>query len=266
MLLKKSLSIPALATVLLLVACSPKFSTPADAGTVTAAAKSGGTAAAEVAAVTSQPFNSGKLLGGNAAPNFPDGEAGKVSVVAQGTLAKSEGMNSGTLLFAYRNNTPAAISHVDFTVIAKADGKVVASGNSQSGGIPAQVQPGEAALDYIYFDNVASVPDAGVRYEFTVKTSPADTRSFNTAALKVAQADNNGTAIIGSATNDTDAVVHGPFSVYAYCFDGENLSQLIQDFAPETGDVAAGGQVAFTANLYSKTCDTFALGVSGWFK
>jgi len=263
MLLKKSLGVGALAVVLMLAACSPKVSTPSDAGTVTAAAKPGASAAAEV---TSKPFNSSKLLGGNAAPNFPDGEPGKVSVVAQGTLAKSEGMNSGTLLIAYRNNTAAGISHVDFTVTAKADGKVVASGNSQSGSTPSQVQPGEAALDYIYFDNVSSVPDAGVTYEFTVKTMPADTSSYNTAALKVTQADNNGTAIIGAATNDTDAGVHGPFGVYAYCFDGENLSQLIQDYAPETGDVAAGGQVAFTVNLYDKKCDTFALGVNGFFQ
>ncbi|MGN8025961.1 hypothetical protein [Microbacterium sp. 22242] len=227
-----------------------------DAATPKAATKS----------ITPKDFNSSQLLGGSVKPSFPEGDAGKVSVVAQGQLSKTEGMGSGMLLIAFRNNTADAVSHVDFSVAAKAGGKVVASGNSQTGSIPAQVQPGEVALDYIYFDNVASVPDTGVTYEFTTQTLPADTSSYNTAALKVTQADNNGEAIIGSATNTSDKTLMGPYGVYAYCFDGDNLSMLLQDYATPGSELGAGDQVAFTVNLYDRTCDVFALGVSGYFK
>lgn len=260
--LKKTLGIAALTAALALTACSPATSTPADAGSVTTSAKP---AASAEAKTTALEFNSSEMLGGNAKPIFPEGESGKVSVVAQGELKKNEGMSDGMLLFAYRNNTNAAISHVDFTVAASADGKIVGSGNSQSGGIPAQVQPGEVALDYIYFSNVASIPDGGVTYDFKVKTLPADTSSFNTAALKVTQADNNGTGIIGAATNATGKTLSGPFGVYAYCFDGNNLLSLVQSYATETDELAAGAQATFSIDLYGRTCDSFVLGVSGYF-
>ncbi|GAB6857476.1 hypothetical protein [Microbacterium xylanilyticum] len=216
-------------------------------------------------AVAPKELNSSQLLGGNARPSFPAGEAGKVSVVAQGQLSRTEGMESGILLIAYRNNTSKAVAHVDFTVAAKVDGKVVASGNSQTGSIPAQLQPGEVALDYIYFSNVSSVPDAGVTYEFQAQTMPADTSSYNTAALKVTQADNNGSAIIGSASNPTDKTLQNPFGVYAYCFEGDTLSSYVDGFAKPDAVLSPGGEVTFSIDLYGRKCDSFVLGVSGYF-
>lgn len=220
----------------------------------------------KAAAPDAKPFNAGGLLAGNANPTFPAGDAGKVAVVAQGPLLEPASSEGATLLIAYRNNTNAAVSHVDFSVTANAGGKVVASGESQTGSIPAQVQPGEVALDYIYFENVASMPDTGVTYDFTVRTSPANTSFYNTAPFKVTQADNNGSAIIGAAVNNTGKDLTGPYGVYVYCFDGNNLTNLVQDYATPDGDLAAGGQAAFTVNLYDAKCDTYALGVSGYFK
>lgn len=104
--------------------------------------------------VPAQPFNSGGFLGSNANPTLPAGDSGKVSVVSQGPL-KPDGVGGGSLLFAFRNNTTKAVSHVDFTGTATASGNLVASGQSQ-GTIPAQVQPGEAGFAFIYFSDVSS--------------------------------------------------------------------------------------------------------------
>ena len=81
--------------------------------------------------VTPQPFNAGGLLNGDANPEFPAGDPDKVAVVAQAPIDKDNDFGSATLTFAFRNNTDAAISHVDWTATATADGKLVATGSSQ---------------------------------------------------------------------------------------------------------------------------------------
>ena len=209
-----------------------------------------------------KPFNAGGYLGGNATPTFPVGEPGKVAVVAKGALMR----DSGLLLIAYRNNTSAAISHVEIAATANAGGKVVATGQSQVGAIPAQVQVGEVALDYIYFDNVKSVPQNGVSYRFTVQTMPADMSSYNTAPLTITQATNNGSAIIGAAVNKTGKNLTGPYGVYAYCVHGGKLAAMKDGFAHPDGDLGAGSQASFTIDLYDTKCNKFVIGASGYFK
>jgi hypothetical protein len=251
-------------TALLLAACgqagSNNSTLSGSSSTQTAAAKPSHSASTP----TAKPFNAGGFLGGNVNPSFPDGALGKVAVVAQSIL-EPDGIGGGTLLIAYRNNTSAAISHVNFDATAAAGGKVVATGQSQAGAIPAQVQPGEVALDYIYFDNVKSVPHAGVTYRFTVQTMPADTSSYNTAPLKITQATNNGSAIIGAAVNNTGKKLTGPYGVHAYCLDGRNLTTMVQDYAHPDGDLAAGSQASFTIDLSDTKCDKFVIGASGYF-
>lgn len=208
-------------------------------------------------------FNSGGYLGGNAKPTLPYGDRGKVSVVSQGSL-KSDGTGSGSLLFAFRNNTSKAVSHVNFTATATANGKLVASGQSQ-GTIPAQVQPGEAGFAYVYFEDASSIPATGTTYDFKASTLPADTSSYNTAPLTVNQVTNNGTSIIGGAVNKTGKQLVGPYAVSIYCLEGSTPTEQIMDFATESGDITPDASVSFSTGLYSTPCDTFAVGVSGYF-
>lgn len=210
-------------------------------------------------AATPRPFNASGLLGGNATPNFPDGEAGKVSVVQVGSMLKDKGI----LLFAFRNNTDAAISHVDWSATARSGGSIVGSGSSQ-GTTPSQVRPGEVGLAYIFFDSAATIPD-DADYDFQVSTSPADTSFFNTADLEVTEANGSNDAIVGGATNATDANATGPFSVDVYCFDGDNLIDQATGFSDQDS-AAPGDAVSFSVALYGQQCSTFALGVSGYFQ
>lgn len=214
------------------------------------------TAAVQVASL---PFNASGLLGGTARPNLADGEPGEVSVVQVGPLDKDR----GTLIFAFRNNTSDGISHVDWSATARSDGSIVATGSSQ-GTTPSQVQPGELGLAYIYFDNAVAIPD-GSEFEFTVSTSPADTSSFNSAPFTVTEANLVGESIVGAATNETGAETTGPYSVSVYCFDGDNLLRETSDFAEQMDEIADGGTVTFSSNLYGDPCPMYTVGVSGWF-
>jgi hypothetical protein len=97
----------------------------------------------------SLPINASGVLAGNAKPRFPVGDPGKVDVVQIGELSKDAG--GATLPVVIRNNTDKGVAHVDLSAVARgSSGKVVATGSSQ-GFEPAQIQPGEPALGFIYF-------------------------------------------------------------------------------------------------------------------
>lgn len=209
--------------------------------------------------VAVQPYNVSGFLGGNANPNLPEGEQGEVSVVQIGPLNK----DSGTLPFAFRNNTNEEIAHIDWSATARNGGEVVGSGSSQ-GTSPAQVQPGEVGFSYIYFDNGEALPD-DTEYEFSSDSTPAGPSSYNTAPFTVTEANLVGDAIVGSATNETGNKVSGPYSVSIYCFDGDKLVSDINTFASPDGDLDDGGTTSFSADLYSTPCETYSVGVSGYF-
>jgi len=236
----------------------------------TASKPSGGSSAmvttptpSPTAAPSVQPFNVGGYLAGNATPTFPAGEPGQVSIVAHGPLKKP---GSGAILpIAFRNNNGAAISHVDLSATARLNGKLVASGKSQ-GTTPAQVQPGEVGLAFIYFEDSKSMADTGLEYEFTAETMPADTSSYNTAPLTVGEATYNGSSIVGTAVNKTGKALTGPYAVQIYCFAGNELTAQVGDYAEQANDVAVDAKVSFTAALYDTKCDEFTVGVSGYFQ
>lgn len=226
------------------------------------ASEAAGTAAS--GPVAPLPFNAGGLLAGSASPKLPDGEPGKVSVIQIGPLdTKPSGM--ATLPFAFRNNTSEGVSHVDWSGTARTAGSIVATGSSQ-GTIPAQVKPGEIGLAFIYFDGTSKLPPPDADYSFTVNTSPANQDSYNTAPLKVTEANTSGDAVVGSAVNQTGESVAGPFSVAVYCFDGDKLIGQHGSYAQQDGPIAADGQVTFTTALYGANCPIFAVGVGGFFE
>lgn len=205
------------------------------------------------------PFNASGLLAGNAAPEFEAGKPGELSVVHVGKKIADQGV----LLFAFRNNTDEAVAHVDWSATARSAGSVVGSGSSQ-GTDPSVVQPGEVALSYIYFDNIEAIPD-DAEYEFSATSNKADTSSFNTAALKVTEANLVGESIVGEAVNEGGADATGPFGVSVYCFKGDEMVDHVMGYTDQD-DAADGKSVSFSEELYGKKCSTFAVGVSGYFK
>ena len=207
------------------------------------------------------PTNSDHLLKGNADPTFPAGEAGKVDVVDVGPLDKA----SGTLPVVIRNNTAHGVGHVDLTATARLPGgKVVGSGKSQ-GVVPAQIQPGGIGLAYIYFENAESIPRHGTTYTFTADTLPADTSSFNTAPIKITQANHVDGAIVGSGVNDTDKKLSGPYSVHVFCFVRNHVRRFKTGFANEDGDLGPKATISYTVSLDGDPCPKYLVGSSGYF-
>lgn len=96
-------------------------------------------------------------------------------------------------------------------------------------------------------------------------TSEIDTGSYNTAPLKVTEANLSGGAIVGGAVNETGTSTDGPYSVGIYCFAGGDLLRYTSSFTEQDGPIEDGGTATFTADLYGNKCKSFVVGVSGYF-
>lgn len=230
--------------------------TPATASTATASA--GEPTPGQVVPLA---LNADGLLGGNATvTDFDAGEQGKVSAVVVGQFDADSGM----LPFAFRNNTAEAISHVNASATVRDTGGTLTATGSSQGTVPAQIPPGGLGLAYVFLDQ-GEVPD-GAMFDFTFDTSPADTSSFNTGDLQVTEASATDDGVIGTAANQTDATLTGPYSVDVYCFDesGTLLSNT-RGFANENNDVPPAGTVSFSTSFYGDECPTFLTGVTGYF-
>ena len=205
-----------------------------------------------------------RLLAGNAHPRYPRGTQGQVSVVYQAPIQPQSAGTSVPIVF--RNNTSTAIAHVDVSATAKdPTGKIVASGASQ-GTDPSTVQPGQWALAYIYFDpgTKLAVNDT---LSFSFQTMPASTDSFNTAAIKITQANPSGSSIAGGVQNTTGHSVQGPISIHAYCLNsaGDPTSVVTGFTSSSSGDLAPDATDSFQLDLYDQNCPSFLVGASGYY-
>lgn len=243
-----------LGTVVLLSSCSsssgPPVENPVGSPAATASSDSNNDESA------AWPYKERELLSGTATPVFAEGEPEKVAVVQIGAF------DGQILPFAYRNNTDAAISHIDWSATARSGGQIVATGSSQ-GGTPAQVPPGGFGVAYIYFGDTDLPADA--EYEFSESHSPADPTPYNTAPFVITETNEVGGSIVGAAVNRTGSTVNGPYRVDVYCFDGNDVLSTTRTYAEQSGDLQDGATATFTVDLRGEPCPTYLLGVSGYF-
>lgn len=238
------------AAVLLLTSCgAANDETPVEANPsarVSAPAAEPSALASEApGSVDALPFNAGGPLGGTATPIFEAGEPGEVSVVQIGAFDDTS--FGGTLPFAFRNNTSAAIAHVDWTATARVDSSIVATGSSQ-GTAPSIVQPGEVGLAYIFFEEASAIA-GDTEFEFQASTSPAEPTPYNTAPMTVTEASLINESIVGGADNKTGESTTGPYSVSVYCFDGGTIAGHTSGFT-EQDTIAVDATGTFTVGLY----------------
>jgi hypothetical protein len=189
---------------------------------------------------------------------------GQVSVVYQAPIQPQSVGTSVPIVF--RNNSNAAIAHVDISAAAKdSTGKIVASGASQ-GTDPSTVQPGQWAFAYIYFDPGAKLA-VNDTLSFSFQTTPASTESFNTAAIQVTQANPSGSSIVGGVQNTTGHPVQGPISVHAYCLNsaGDPTSVVTGFTSSSSGNLAPDATDSFQLDLYGQSCPSFLVGASGYY-
>lgn len=100
-----------------------------------------------------------------------------------------------------------------------------------------------------------------------MNTTPADTSSYNTAAVQVTQANMSGSSLTGGVQNTTGHVVTGPISVDAYCFDANGHPTYEQGgFTASSGDLAANATDSFQIDFSDQQCPSYLVGASGYYK
>lgn len=204
------------------------------------------------------------FLAGNAHPQFPAGPAGKVSVVYQAPISPQQYGTTVPIVLA--NNSSKAVAHVDISGTAKnAAGKIVGSGASQ-GTFPSVIKPGQWALAFIFFESGNEL-DPSDTMSFRVNTSPADTSSYNTAAVQVTQANMSSGSITGGVQNTTGHAVTGPVSVDVYCFDANGHPTYEQGgFTSSSGDLTPNATDSYQINFSDQQCSSYLVGASGYYK
>lgn len=249
------------AASLAITACgssSPKSSTaPSSPSRTSATASATASAAAPVVAQSS-------LLAGNAHPHYPAGTPGQVSVVYQAPVQPQS--NGTSVPIVIRNNTNAAIAHVDITATTKdPSGKIVASGSSQETD-PSTIDPGQWGLSFIFYMPGTALA-ANDTLSFSFQTMPATTSSYNTAAIQVTQANLSGSFISGGVQNTTGHAVQGPVSVNVYCLNsaGDPTSTVGGFTSGSSGNLAVGATDSFQIGLYDQSCPSFLVGASGFY-
>ncbi|MEV0802715.1 hypothetical protein AB0I34_33825 [Kribbella sp. NPDC050281] len=135
-------------------------------------------------------------------------------------------------------------------------GKLVANGNSQ-GTTPARLKPGQVALAFIYFEMGGNPPPRNAKSIFTAQRAAPGTESFDSADIKVTEAERSGQRLVGTAENTNSKELEGPY--------GELLSEHGTYAAPD-GPLAANGSVSYSIDLYGQPCPTFLVGSTAYFK
>lgn len=204
-----------------------------------------------------QDAQASSFIKGNGTPQFPDGEAGMISVVKVGKY-------DGRLPVIIRNNTTSAVIRVEVSAVASdKDGKMLASGSDQ-GFKPNLVKPGEITMGYVYFDSAELPEDAKFEFETSAEDSEGDFATFeNIRDLEVVDFSQVSNRAVGYLRNQYDEEVVGPISVVAYCFNDKNeLLGMFSDFT-DKDNAAPGDTIPYQIDL-GKECPIFLIAGSGY--
>jgi hypothetical protein len=191
-----------------------------------------------------------------------------VSVVYQAPISPQQ--NGTTVPIVFVNETSSGVAHVDISGTAKnPKGEIVGSGSSQ-GTDPSTIQPGQWALAYIFFESAGGLSSSD-KMTFSVSTMPADTSSYNTAAIQVTQANFIGGSVTGGVKNTTGHMVQGPISVDLYCFDAAGHPTYEQGGFTSgsngaSGNLAPNATDSFQIDLYGQACSSYLVGASGFYQ
>jgi hypothetical protein len=212
------------------------------------------------AAPATADFNTAGLLGGNARPRFPAGEAGRLSVVETSPVSPS---NQSVIALAVRNDTDGPVTAINVTVRASTTGGTQATGTSK-GTSPTVLQPGEAGLVAVYFPADGGQPDPDLdtsTLDYRLTSEPATAGS--TSSLQVEALSTASASLAGTVRNQLDQGVTGPFAVDVYCFSAaDRLTYATHSFTQQAGVLAPGGTTSFQVGLVGVSCPRYLVGAS----
>lgn len=208
-------------------------------------------------------FEYGPYLYGNAKLTFPAGQPGKISVVAVGP-DHNLGPGGGEVPIAFRNNTSHPIADVDVRAVALRNGvPVQPPQGSHQGSTPAWVQPGQVGFTSFGF---VDYPGPGLTYRIDIQADQVNTFPTRTAPLRVVDATNEGTKVVGDLLNTTGKTLTGPYSEDMLCFSGNRLTlELTAGGADRDDDLVPNDSTSFSFRISKQQCPTFVIGASGTF-
>lgn len=200
-------------------------------------------------------------VGGNASPDLPDGEAGRLSVVATGKYRVSRFSDSTTIPLVVRNNTTKPVVRVSVLAAAySTDGQLFAIGSDQGFG-PKYVAPGEITMGYIYFSDAKLPQDARVEYEITARAIDS---MENIGDLEVVDCNRVENRIMGVLKNAYNSAVHGPIEVCVYCFDENgDLLDYYSDYT-DKDQTEAGDSILFQVEMGKDACPVYLVFGAGY--
>jgi hypothetical protein len=201
-----------------------------------------------------------KYVGGNESPNFPEGESGKISVIAVGKFSQS------SIPIVVRNNTSEDVIRIKVSSVAKSvDGTMLASGGELSFN-PNLVRPGEIAIGDIYFSNDINLPE-DVKFDFEASAKPKnpDTMKYeNIRDLEISESNLIGERIVGLLKNTNSEIVNGPISVVVFCFDTNgNLLSNYSDFT-DKDQASLNETIPFQVGLGNSQCPIYLISAYGF--
>lgn len=236
-----------IALVLVLIATVTSVAAFQPAGTPEAGTPAGGTP------ILGTPIATGANTGAYfASPTdllnqLPSGDASSVSVIGNGLVFQNQ------VFVAVRNNTAATVGSVSIAVSAlDGSGQLIAVGSSEQV-VPAIIQPGGIGQSLIALQSPA--PD-GSTVQITVSAGAVPGYVITTP-LTITQATNNGSAIIGFATNTAGAPSSfARFAISCWGADG-SLASYPAYTTFDNFSVPPGASAAFTASAAG--CDRFLI-------
>lgn len=212
---------------------------------------------------STESFSYGRYLYGNAKLTFPAGQPGTVSVVAVGP-DHNFGPGGGAVPIAFRNNTSHPITDVDVRAVALRNGVTVEPPQGdEEGSTPAWVQPGEVGFTSFGF---VDYPGPGLTYRIDLQAHQVNTFPTRLAPLRVVDATNEGTKIVGHVLNTTGKTLIAGYTEDVYCFSGNRLTlELPSDETDLTDNLVPNDSSSFTFRIYKQQCPTFVIGATGSF-
>lgn len=189
------------------------------------------------------------FVGGNAFSLLPQGEPGKLSVIAYGPVDDL----THQLPMVIRNNTGNDIVGPKVSVTVRdSSGGLLGAGDALSIE-PYYVRAGGVAFGAISFLSDTSFP-ADATYEFKVtSTPPSQARFYPSADLDIVEAAGFPDHIAGTVKNGYDKEIKGPLQFAAVCFDDNgNVLNYDSGFS-DIGQLAPGETQSFQIDLLAAT-------------
>lgn len=230
--------------------------------TVTASASSASSSAVSSTATTSSvaAAPAGPLLAGDLAVEFPAGDPGKISVVAQGP--RQSGGYGTSWPIVIRNNSGRQVCDIKATMSATSGGQIVGS-HSLDSVTPGIVDDGGIAFSSAYF-STAIPDDATVEFIFTSKTSNCYGASAYIDEVNTVPGA-GGDELVGKIRAGNKKI-GGPISIDILCMDGKGqpLSGGANSGFADQDSLDAGQSGTFSVDPGSGPCDQFLVGASGY--